>query len=516
VRVAAIVFFTSLLTLELGAGRAGIATAYVDPLARIQAQDEAVYGSTSLGMAAHGGWVTPRFLGRYALYKPPMLYWLSAASVKAFGRHTLALRLPSIAAGAATVTLVFCWLATSLPLAGALAGAVLLLSSHMFFVLSRVALTDALLTFEMTAAMFALARDPRLATRRALWMFGCASGAAIMTKGVAGLFPLLALALFCAISNERPGWARLAKAVAITAAIALPWHLWQLYQHPQWFWAEYVLTEHLSYGLGSPPQQTEETQALYYLKRLVAVDPVLAAGALVAAVRARPRLPICWIVIIVAAVLAFQYRNASYLTPVFPALALLVAGAVPRQRARAMLALALVFFAGKSVAARQTWGIPFAPESVIPAQAALDGYAALSRGNTLILADPDDQFYSADLDLPHVRYVFIDPRTERQKYPLDFEYLGVTVTAEQFARMDELLPVFEQRLREWNLDSPEPVATVILARNEEETAALIVSHPESDFYVPAGWAARDGGVHETRQMGGGRVFLLSRVMVQRP
>src|SRR5207244_6531437 len=106
------------------------------------------------------------------------------------------------------------------------------------------------------------------------------------------------------------------------------------------------------------------------------------------------------------------------------------------------------------------------PESAIPAQAALDAYAALGRGNTLILADPDDQFYSADLDLPHVRYVFIDPRTERRKFPLDFEYLGVTVTAEQFARVDELLPVFEQRLREWNLDSDEPVASVSLARSE--------------------------------------------------
>jgi hypothetical protein len=516
VRAAAIVFLASLVVLALGAGRAGIATNYVDPLAKIQAQDEAVYGATSFGMARHGDWLTPRFLGRYALYKPPALYWLSAASVKAFGRRALALRLPSIAAGAATVTLIFCWLSTALPLAGALAGALLLLSTHMFFVLSRVALTDALLTFEMTLAMFALARDPRLVSRAGLWTFGCASGAAVMTKGLAGFLPLLALGLYCVLSRERPHWMRVAQAVTIAAVVALPWHAWQLYQHPRWFWSEYVLTEHLAWGLERLPQQTEETQVLYYLKRLVALDPVLLAGALVAVTRVRSRLLISWVVVIFAAVLAFHYRNTSYLEPAFPALTLLAAEAVPKGRALQALALALVLFAGKAMAGDEPWGIPFAPESVNSSHAALDAYAALHRGNTLILVEPDDQYYSADLDLPHVRYCYLDPRTDRHKFPLDFEYLGVTVTADQFERMSELQPVFERRLHEWNLDSAEPIATVILARSKEEIAVLIHSHPETDFYVPADGASSDAGVHESRPLGGGRVFLLSRVMIERP
>src|SRR6516164_1515397 len=76
------VFLTSLVALGWGVGVPGIATGYVDPVARIQAQDEAVYGSTSFTMAAEGGWLTPRILGRYALYKPPLLYWFSAASAR--------------------------------------------------------------------------------------------------------------------------------------------------------------------------------------------------------------------------------------------------------------------------------------------------------------------------------------------------------------------------------------------------------------------------------------------------
>src|ERR1700683_2398014 len=116
----AAVFCASLLLLGFGAGKAGIATAYVDPVAKIQAQDEATYAASSLRMAVHGGWMTPRFLGRYALYKPPLLYWLAASSVKVLGNRALALRAPSVLAGAATVALVFHWLIAAMPFEAAL------------------------------------------------------------------------------------------------------------------------------------------------------------------------------------------------------------------------------------------------------------------------------------------------------------------------------------------------------------------------------------------------------------
>ena len=63
----------------------------------------------------------------------------------------------------------------------------------------------------------------------------------------------------------------------------------------------------------------------------------------------------------------------------------------------------------KAVAPHQIWGIPFQAESVNPTDAALDSYASLHRGNDLVLVEPDDQFYSADLRLTQVRYLYIDP-----------------------------------------------------------------------------------------------------------
>ncbi len=493
-RLAAIfcVFAGSLAVLGWNAGAPDIASGYVDPMAKVHAQDEAYYGSISLDMADHMAapdhWLTPRFLGRYSITKAPLLNWLQVAGVKVLKSHKLAFRLPSLLAGAATVALVFWWLLSEgAPFAGALAGAILLLSSHLFFVLSRIGLTDALLTFETTLAMFALARDPSLATRAGLWTFGCASGAALMTKGLAGLFPLLALTALCAVSRDQPPWRRLVQAVAITAAIAAPWHLYELARHTHWFWTEYVRTEMFARSIGSPAQTTHESQAGYYLKRLITLDPPLLAFAIVSLIRKRPLVPLVWMVVILTAALSFEYRNTSYLLPVFPAMAVLAGGAIPPRWAAWALALATILFAGKAWTPTRPWGLPFAAESTIPSDAALDRYAALGRGNDLIVIEPDDQFYSADLHLPHVQYVYVDPNAQHRRSPLDFWYLGVLITAADFSRLPELRPQFEQRLREWGFDihddSGAPIATTIVAANEKEVAALIEEHPAADFLI---------------------------------
>jgi hypothetical protein len=567
------VFLASGLILAWNTGAAGPATAWVDPVAKIQAQDEAVYAATSREMAlgqAHsdsvvrdspgrndsvvrgltGRWLTPRFLGRYALYKPPVLYWLSAAAIKLFGFKLWALRLPSILAGAGMCALVFAWVGEGNSAVSALTAVVLLLSSHLFFVLSRIALTDALLAFWITLALYALARDPKLDTRTRLWIFGAATGAAIMTKAVAGILPLFVLAACCVWPSTRVPYRRWFAAVGIAAAVALPWHLYQFWIHPHWFWSEYVLTEMFAWGTAAPSQTTQESHLLFYARRLWALDPVLLIAGTAALFRVRPRLLPVWVAVLCAEMLAFQYRNAAYLLPLYPALAVAAGCAIPYKSSRLQrvaIALAGVFFVAKAALPAQTWGLPFAPETVNPAYAALDAYAALHRGNELILVNPDDQFYSSLLHLPRVRYAYLDPSPDpgggRPALPLDFEYLGITVTEPEFERLSNLAPAFAVHLRNFDLavapvrsnaDVP-PIGTVIRAKDEEEIGSLLRSRPAADFYIPERWAARDaappsaglakreppdGGsrdsVHDLRPAHDARVFLLSREVIQRP
>ena len=481
-RQIASVFLAALLILGWNAGRGGIASAYVDPLVHIQAQDEATYAASSFEMVRHGGWLTPRFLGRYALYKPPLYYWLSALCAKVTGTNAWAIRMPPVIAGAGTIALVFAWLQGTVPLAIALTGPILLLSSHLFFILSRTGLMDALLVFEITLAMFAVSRDRGLGSMKWRWIFGIATGSAIMTKAVAGLLPIFILVC------SGVSLARLMQVSAIAAAVALPWHLWQIYAHPRWFWAEYVLGEHLTWGFAAPEQTTPESHVVYSGKRLFALDPVLIlgfAGLVSSSIRGavRRRQLVAWTVVILVTVLGWRYRNVTYLAPLYPALALSVAAAIPKHRARLALAFSAGLFLAKVALPSQPFGIPFTAESTNLSHVPLAAYGELRRSNELIMIGADDQFYAATLDLPRVRYVWLSPTAPRARLPLDFESLGITMSAADFARLDELRPIFAARLRQWNLDSADPIGTVILAQTDAEIQALIEAHPQTDFYI---------------------------------
>ena len=74
--------------------------------------------------------------------------------------------------------------------------------------------------------------------------------------------------------------------------------------------------------------------------------------------------------------------------------------------------------------------------------------------------------------------------------------------------------VFRQRLREWGLDSSEPIGTLILAGSPEELARMIRAHPASDFLLPqqyrAAVEAAAGQTHALVEAGEDHFFLLSR------
>src|SRR5215831_5549896 len=135
----------ALACLLIRAARVGLAGAYVDPVARITAQDEATYANTSIQMAREGGWLTPLFMRRLALYKPPLLMWLSGISARLLGISTFTLRLPVAILCALAAGFVFLWAAEARsPLAGVCAAG-LLVSNHLWLVLGSLALTDGIL-----------------------------------------------------------------------------------------------------------------------------------------------------------------------------------------------------------------------------------------------------------------------------------------------------------------------------------------------------------------------------------
>lgn len=478
-----IVFLLSLASAGFQLAATRLAANLVDPIMRIQGQDEAVYASSAIGMAERGGWLTPRFMGRLALYKPPFLYWCSALAIKVAGVSEAALRAPSAIAAALAATILFLWLwQTRCVWAGATA-MLLLLSSRMIHTLARTAMMDALILMWTVAAMAIVQRDPALRRRRSAVLFGAIAGLAVMTKAVAGVVPFIILAIYCAClrSEERPAIRRLAMAVAVAAAVALPWHLYQLAVHPLWFWNEYILTEHLALGLSSP-QITTESHSHFYATRLWYTDPalciaaILALPALMRGIRSRnPQALLigAWIAGVLLTLFAFQYRAAWYLTPLIAALVVAAAQYAPWLNRQVAVALLVVVAVLKISLHDRSFGLPYGPESLLEPASKLEAYCRSGNPAPLFLSGIDDQFYATDLAIPEVHYVMVDPTASRMHGTLDFGYLGIIVTEDEFEQLEALRPVFRKRLEQWGVDSGDAIASMILTRDARSAASLV-------------------------------------------
>ena len=522
------VSLVALAFLLLRGSRAGLAGDYVDPIGKITTQDEALYSNSAIRMATQGGWLTPKFMGRLALYRPPLLMWLSGVSARIAGVGRTALRFPAALACSLALGLVFLWAAELGSWQAGASAALLVAANHLWHVLGSVAMSDGLLVAFYTAAVFCLFYDPWLESRAALFGFAAAVAAAILTKSVAGLLPLGVLGLYwlAAPRKHRPHFRCVCLAGVLAVAFAAPWFLYQMVTHPQWFWTEHVRVEILGFGAGAPPQTSRENPVLFYAMRFAAVDPVLTALSLAAlpgfvgALRKRAPdavLLLVWLAALTAAVFGSRYRNISYLLPMVPALAVMSAVYSPLagpRRGAWLLAFASVALVWKIAASTAPFGISFTRATVQRQAPALTDYCERERENELILVDPADNLYASLLPLPRLRYALVGSGAVNSgPYGMPFAEMGITISADQFNHIIQWEPVFRDKLREWDLDSGEPIGTLILASSADELVQLIQAHSASDFYMPQRYrTAVEPAAKATHELldAGGHVFLLSR------
>ncbi len=195
---------------------------------------DAAQASIARTMLDSGDWVTARLNGVAYLEKPPLKYWLIAASFRIFGVHDWAARLPL-----ALACIALCWLTARIgswafsPRAGAWAGVVLATSAGMWL-FTRALITEAFLTLAVALAIFAFLRalepdEPH--PRRWAWLLAAALAAGVLFKGLTGLvFPLAAGFLYLLLTRrlfDRTAWRRLHpfSTAAIFFALAAPWHV---------------------------------------------------------------------------------------------------------------------------------------------------------------------------------------------------------------------------------------------------------------------------------------------------
>jgi hypothetical protein len=442
---------------------------------------------------------------------------------------------------ALSLGLIFLWAAELAGWQGGAVAAALLFSNHLWNTLAALSMTDGLLVAFYVAAFYAIFCDPWLESRAALFGFSGAVAAAILTKGIAGLLPLGVLGVYwlAARRQERPAFRRVCLAAALAFVLAAPWFVYQFAVHPRWFWTEHFAIQILGFGAGAPPQTSRENPALFYLMRLAATDPLLLAAAAVAIpaflrdLRGRRTAPVllaAWITVMLAAMLAWQYRNISYLLPLVPALALLAAAWGPfrtRQAAPWMLVVLAAAFLVKSSAPEMPWGLDYRAGTVQPTAPILSDYCAQARGNELIILDVahldvahldgTDDLYATVLPLARLRYVTVAAvEAPAGPFTKHLEEMGITVTVDQFNHLADYAPAFRDRLREWGLDFGAPIATLITAHGADDLTALVRAHPESDFLISAFYRrAVEAAPQEIVGAAPDYLLLLSRIPVAR-
>lgn len=176
----------------------------------IQLWDESRLAVNAAEMARDGHWLVPHFDGHPDHWntKPPLLIWLEALSLRAFGFSTWALRLPTLLATLTTVFLLYQFAARTLrrPLAGVFGAMVLVTClGYVRLHVARTADYDALLTCWQVLLWTQFFQYLETGHRRHLgWVFVALLGGAL-TKGPAGLLGVPGLLVY-ALGRGRLGW----------------------------------------------------------------------------------------------------------------------------------------------------------------------------------------------------------------------------------------------------------------------------------------------------------------------
>ncbi|WP_407174246.1 ArnT family glycosyltransferase [Bradyrhizobium sp. STM 3562] len=318
-------------------------------------RDEARFAQATKQMVETGDFVDIRFQEDVRYKKPVGIYWMQAAAVQtasALGLPRAELRIwvyriPSLIGAIGAVLLTYWTALAFVTRRGAVLAALLMCGSVLLGVEARLAKTDAMLLLTVVAAMGAMARaylcwqrgeDPAHPPWSWPAIFWTALAGGILIKGPLILLFAGLTIVTLALLDRSIAWLRLLRPVwglMWTLVLVLPWFVAIFWRAGDAFFAESVGGDMLSKlgaqeSHGMPP-------GLYLLLFWVTFWPgaPLAAMAAPAVWRAR-REPgaqylLAWLVpswIVFEAVLT---KLPHYVLPLYPAIAILTAGAVERR-----------------------------------------------------------------------------------------------------------------------------------------------------------------------------------------
>jgi 4-amino-4-deoxy-L-arabinose transferase len=343
----------------------------------LYAPDEGRYTAVALEMLRSGDWVHPHLHPEVPHYtKPPLTYWVLAASLDAFGINTWAARLPYALAFVATVLMLWRLGRRFVPAQPWLPA--LVYASALFpFMAANMVTTDTLLAAAelLTILGFVETWWNEDRSARVRWGVVSAIGAALafLTKGPPGLLPLAAAVLFVLLTAGRSGLLRLwsLRALLVFVVLSLWWYFKVAMDKPELL--HYFLVEEVWHRVASGSLHRNEAWyggfEIYLPTLLIGTLPwtFWLLGGLHEAWRERRGLwsrlradhqqlfLLCWLLLPLTVFFLARSRLPLYVLPCFAPLALLAARRVvpldlQRTRTRLLLGAWLLLLVGARAA----------------------------------------------------------------------------------------------------------------------------------------------------------------------
>ena len=307
---------------------------------KLALSDEGRYSEIPRIMAQSGDWVTPRLNGIKYFEKPPLQYWATATAYNVFGEHHWTARLWPALTGFLGVLLIFF---AGTRLYGATTGlyaALVLASSLLYTGMAHILTLDMGLAFFLGLAMagMLIALDPRADSRTNwIWMHVAAAGCAlaVLSKGLIGIvLPGAVIVLYMLVKRDFALVRRLHLLTGglLFLAISTPWFVAVSLGNPE-FPDFFFIHEHFARYTSTIHQRY---RPWYYFIPilLIGILPwvVTLFDALIGALK-RPRTAgfdvtlflLLWSGFIFVFFSLSGSKLPSYILPMFPALALLIA-----------------------------------------------------------------------------------------------------------------------------------------------------------------------------------------------
>lgn len=307
--------------------------------------DEGRYAEIPREMAVTADWVTPRLNGLKYFEKPPLQYWATAVAYSLAGVTEAASRFWSCALAFLCIPLVYAFSCHLYGSRGVAAGAAAALAINPFFaVVGQLNTLDSAFCFFLTASVFAFLRagSETIASRAERgWMLAAAvlMACAVLSKGIAAL--VLAggtLVLHMLIARDVRPIARWHLAATIPAFlfVSVPWFVVVSARNPE-FPQFFFVHEHFARYL---TDVSERVQPWWFFVPFLLITMFPWLPRVVSAIRdfRQPSVRgyqnstrwflVAWCVFVVLFFSISRSKLATYVLPVMPALAVLLAPAI--------------------------------------------------------------------------------------------------------------------------------------------------------------------------------------------